>query len=259
MKKAILAVSFGTGHPGRRKVSMEAIENAIKERFPACQVYRAWTSGRMIQKVKEQEGLTVMTVPQAFCRMREEGITDVVLQPIHVVNGRENEKMREDAANCRDWFDSFKIGDVLLAQKRDYEAVILAVAREYQTPASKEALVLMGHGTACRANDHYRALAREMENGRYPGVFLGIMGDDSGLKVIFHTLKERGYHKVCLAPFMIVAGKHAEDDLSGEEGDSWRSRFLREGFEVRVVKKGLGEIEGIRKIFLEHIERAGAE
>ena len=42
-------------------------------------------------------------------------------------------------------------------------------------------------------------------------------------------------------------------DMAGDE-DSWKSQLEDEGYEVRVIMKGLGEFEGIRWIFLEHIE-----
>lgn len=56
-------------------------------------------------------------------------------------------------------------------------------------------------------------------------------------------------------PFMFVAGDHAKNDMAGEE-DSWKSELEEKGYEVRVILKGLGEFEGIRKIFAEHIEEA---
>lgn len=86
-------------------------------------------------------------------------------------------------------------------------------------------------------------------------MFLGTVEAYPTLASIFRMLKEGGYTRVCLAPFMIVAGDHAQNDLSGEEEDSWYSRFLREGYEVRCVLKGLGEIEGVQKRFVDHIKK----
>lgn len=76
--------------------------------------------------------------------------------------------------------------------------------------------------------------------------------------------EERVYERECsykakcvtLAPFMLVAGDHARNDMSGENKDSWRSRFEEAGFEVNCVQKGLGEYEGIRRMYVEHAERA---
>lgn len=62
--------------------------------------------------------------------------------------------------------------------------------------------------------------------------------------------------KVILAPFMIVAGEHAKNDMAGEEKDSWYSRFCAAGYEVETVVKGLGEYPGIRRILAEHLAEA---
>ena len=59
-----------------------------------------------------------------------------------------------------------------------------------------------------------------------------------------------------LAPFMIVAGDHANNDLAGDEEDSWKSVFEAAGFSVRCVLKGLGEYADIGKLLLSHAEKA---
>lgn len=255
MKKGILVVSFGTSHPGTRKLTIEAIERRIREAFPEYKVYRAFTSGVIIRKVKEQEGLSVMTVGEALAQMQKDGIEDVIIQPTHVINGVENDKMREEAKACRCWFSSLRIGDALLTTWEDNEAVIEAVAQEYGDLKDREALVLMGHGTTHYANAIYAALDYEMKDIGYANMFLGTVEAYPTLTSIFRMLKEGGYTRVCLAPFMIVAGDHAKNDLSGAEEDSWYSRFLREGYEVRCVLKGLGEIEGVQKRFVDHVKK----
>ena len=68
------------------------------------------------------------------------------------------------------------------------------------------------------------------------------------------AVKKSSAKKVVLLPFMIVAGDHAKNDMSGEEEDSWKSIFEKEGYEVRCILKGLGEYEGIRRILLEHLK-----
>lgn len=256
MKKGILVVSFGTTHPDTRKLTIEAIERRMGETFPDYSVYRAFTSGMIIKKVKEQEGLSVMTVRQALGTMERDGIRDVIIQPTHVINGVENDKMKEDAIACREWFSSLRVGDALLTTREDNRAVIRAVAEEYGDLKEKEALVLMGHGTTHYSNAIYAALDYEMKDMGYHNMFLGTVEAYPSLASIFRMLKEGEYIRVCLAPFMIVAGDHAKNDLSGESEDSWYRRFLREGYEVRCVLKGLGEIRGIQELLAEHAKQA---
>lgn len=256
MKKGILVVSFGTTHQDTRRLTIEAIERRIEETFPDYSVYRAFTSGMIIRKLKEQEGLSVMTVRRALERMRGDGVEDVVIQPTHVINGVENDKMIEDAKACRSWFSSLKIGDALLSTGEDNRAVIQAVAEEYRDLREKEALVLMGHGTTHYANAIYAALDYEMKDMGYKNMFLGTVEAYPSLNSIFRLLKQGEYTRVCLAPFMIVAGDHAKNDLSGKSEDSWYTRFVQEGYEVRCVLKGLGEFPGIQEILIDHAKQA---
>ncbi len=69
-------------------------------------------------------------------------------------------------------------------------------------------------------------------------------------------LKSLGTRKVRLLPFLLVAGGHAENDIAGAAPESWKSTLEREGFEVEVQLRGLGETEGIVSILLEHSRSA---
>ena len=96
-KKAILVVSFGTSYENTRKVTIYAIERDIADAFPACPTYRAWTSKMIISKLKKRDGIIINTVKEAMEQMLRDGITDVVVQPTHVINGIENDQMKADA------------------------------------------------------------------------------------------------------------------------------------------------------------------
>ena len=84
-KKAILAVSFGTSHNDTRKVTIDAIERDMQEAFPDYSLYRAWTSKMIIKKLKNRDNVHVFTVREAMEQMKKDGITDVLVQPTHVI------------------------------------------------------------------------------------------------------------------------------------------------------------------------------
>lgn len=256
-RKAILVVSFGTSHTDTRKRTIEAIERDVAAAFPECRVYRAWTSGIIRKKVRERDGLFVMSVSEAMEQMKRDGITEVFVQPTHVINGVENERMIADAGAYQSQFASVRFGNPLLTTREDNQAVIAAVAEEYSGLEEDEALVLMGHGTTHYANTVYAALDYEFKDEGHKNIFLGTVEAYPSLESIFRMLREAGFRKVCLAPFMIVAGDHAKNDLSGENADSWYSRFTSAGYEVRCQLKGLGEISAVRRVILEHI-RSGS-
>lgn len=255
-KQAILAVSFGTSFREARISAIEAIENAFGDAFPGLPVYRAWTSGMIRRKLLRTEGMEIDGVTEAMGRMRRDGITDVLIQPTHIVNGIENEQMKADALAWQDQFHSISFGTPLLTSQEDCQKVIEAVAQEFAGLGREEALVLMGHGTTHYANSVYAALDYQFKDTGHPNIYLGTVEAYPSMESLLSMLRAAQPSQVVLAPFMIVAGDHARNDMAGEEEDSWKRRLEREGFSVSCVMKGLGEYPAIRRILVEHLREA---
>ena len=252
-KKAILAVSFGTSHEDTRKVTIDAIEDSMRDAFPDYPVYRAWTSKMIIRKLKNRDNIIVPTVREAMEQMISDGITDVLVQPTHVINGIENDLMKEDALSYRDSFHSISFGDPLLTTEEDSHKVIAAIAEEFSNITKKQALVFMGHGTTHFANSIYAALDYTFKDKGYHNFFLGTVEAYPSMESLKKMVKAYQPEEVVLAPFMIVAGDHAKNDMAGDDPESWYSQFKDEGYEVKAVLKGLGEYKGIRRLFIDHI------
>ena len=141
-KKAILAVSFGTSHNDTRKIAIDAIEKDMQDAFPAYSLYRAWTSKMIIKKVNSRDGVHIYTVKEAMEQMLQDGITDVLIQPTHVINGIENDLMKENALAFQEQFHSISFGDPLLTSEQDNLAVIDAITSEFKDLTKDEVLVL---------------------------------------------------------------------------------------------------------------------
>lgn len=252
MEKGILVVSFGTSHLDTMKKTISVIEQEISECFQEYRVYRAFTSGMIIRKLKRTENLAVDTVQEALNRMKEDGIEDVIVQPTHIINGVEYDRMMKDLMENMFLFRRIRVGKPLLSSVDDYKKSIHAVMAETQLE-DDEMLVLMGHGTDHHANSAYPTLEYTFHALGYNQVLVGTVESFPELKNVMAKLEISGKKKVVLMPFMLVAGDHAKNDMAGEE-DSWKSELEDAGYEVRVIMKGLGEFEGIRKIFTEHLE-----
>ena len=48
---------------------------------------------------------------------------------------------------------------------------------------------------------------------------------------------------------LLVCGNHTKEDIAG----TWKDALEKEGYTVSVLMRGLGELQPIRSIFLEHI------
>ncbi len=255
-KKGILVVSFGTSFPETREKTIDRIEEDIKDAFPDYGFYRAWTSKMIIAKLLKRDGIRIPTVEEALGQMLADGITQVIVQPTHLINGIENERMKEDVYTYGKAFDKISFGNPLLTTTRDQRKVLQAVMEEFSGLEKEEGLVLMGHGTPHYANAVYAALNYMLKDLGYPNVFLGTVEEYPSLDILQRQVEEFHPKKILLAPFMVVAGDHALRDMSGESEDSWQRRFEGAGFLVECVIKGLGEYAGIRRIYVEHVKAA---
>ena len=255
-RKAILVVSFGTSFPDTCKKTIDVIEQRIGEHFSDYKIYRAWTSKMIMAKLLERDNIRINNVTEAMEQMITDGITEVIVQPTHVINGIENDLMKEDALAYREHFDTIRFGAPLLTSEEDNDAVVNAVAHEFSHLSDDVMLVLMGHGTTHYANAIYAALDYRFKDMGHENIFLGTVEAYPSLEPILKAARTRQPKGIVLAPFMIVAGDHATNDMAGEEEDSWKNQFEAAGYPVECHLKGLGEYPGIRKIFLKHIEES---
>lgn len=256
-KQAILVVSFGTSYNETREATIGAIEKEIETSFPDYDVKRAFTSQTIIDKLKERDGLEIDNVEGAMQKLVDEGYGTLIVQPTHVMNGFEYDEMIEECKPYEDKFAKISYGKPMLTSNEDYEKVVAAVASETpQMKADDTAVVFVGHGTEHFANATYAALSYRFNELGYKNTFVGTVESFPDMDDVKAKLKDSGVKKVTLLPFMIVAGDHATNDICGEEEGSWYTELKKEGYEVEGVKKGLGEYEGLRQIFVDHVQEA---
>ena len=260
MKKAILAVSFGTTFHDTLEKNIGAIEKDLAAAFPDRELRRAFTSGMIIRRLKERDNIHIDNTAQALERLEAEGYTDVVLQSTHVMNGEERDKMMAQALPFADRFERFAIGMPLLTEVEDYHAVAAALDERLPRKEERTALVYMGHGTEHHANAVYALLEYVLHDMGRTDIHIGTVEGYPGFEEVCRRLEEMGNVKlVVLLPLLVVAGDHAKNDLAGDEEDSWKSRLEEMGYAVRCVLEGLGENPALRAIFVRHAMEAAQE
>lgn len=164
--------------------------------------------------------------------------------------------MKEEALAFRDSFHSITFGTPLISSREDAHAVIGAVAEEFSEHLEDTALVLMGHGTSHRVNSVYAEIDSMFKEQGHSNIFLGTVEAEPTIQDLVREVCSYDPKKVVLAPFMIVAGDHAHNDMAGDEPDSWAYQFRQHNYEVQPVLKGLGEYPGIRSLFIDHVKQA---
>ncbi len=257
-KTAILVVSFGTSYNESRDLTIGAIETAIADAFPEYEVRRAFTSQIIIDILAEREGLEIDNVEEALDRAVADGITKLVVQPTHLMSGYEYTDLADALDAYADKFDAIALGAPLLTSDADYDSVIkaiTAVTADYDD--GETAICFMGHGTEADSNGVYAALQEKLTAAGYENYYIGTVEATPGLEDVIAALGENGtYKKVVLRPLMVVAGDHANNDMAGDEEDSWKVVLTQEGYEVEPVLEGLGQIPEIQKLYVEHTQDA---
>lgn len=257
VKPVILVVSFGTSYNDSRDVTIGAIEADIAAAYPDYEVRRAFTAQTIIDILAEREGLQIDNVTEAMDRLVADGVKNVVVQPTHIMHGYEYDDMVEEIMPYADSFDSLAIGEPLLSSFEDYEAVTAALLADNENAGSADtALVFMGHGTEHFANATYSELEAVMQAEGYTNAFVGTVEGFPTLEVVQGKLAVYGAKNVVLMPLMVVAGDHANNDMAGDEEDSWKTILTNAGYEVECVLEGMGQNAAIRAIYVEHVGAA---
>lgn len=257
-KTAILVVSFGTSYNDSRDATIGAIEEAITEKFPDYEVRRAFTSQIIIDKLKERDGLEIDNVEEALDRAVEDGVSNLVVQPTHLMNGYEYTDLANALKGYEGKFNQIALGEPLLTSDDDFEAVVKAITDKTASyDDGQTAICFMGHGTEADSNSVYAKMQETLSGAGFENYYIGTVEAEPTLDDVMASLKEKAtYKKVVLEPLMVVAGDHANNDMAGDEDDSWKGILEKEGYEVECLLEGLGQNTEIQKLYVEHTQAA---
>ena len=278
-EKELLVVSFGTSFNASRAADISGVEKALQAANPDWSVRRAFTAQIIINHVQARDGEKIDNVDQALQRAVDNGVKNLVVQPTHLMHGAEYDELTAAVEGYKDKFESVKIAEPLLGEvgadatviNADKAAVAEAITAEAVKDAGFDSLdavkedgtafVFMGHGTSHTAKVSYSQMQTQMEQLGYDNVFIGTVEgepEDTSCEAVIEKLKEAGYKKVILRPLMVVAGDHANNDMAGDDDDSWKSQFEASGAfdSIDTQIAGLGEIQAIQQLYVAHTQAA---
>ena len=273
----LLVVSFGTSFNDSRAEDIKGIEDALAEAFPDWSVRRAFTAQIIINHVQARDDEKIDNMQQALDRAVANGVKNLVVQPTHLMHGAEYDEMVEAIDAYKDKFESVSIAEPMLGEVGDDATVInddkAAVAQAITDEAVKEAgydsmeaaaedgtaFVFMGHGTSHTANVTYDQMQTQMEKLGFTNAFIGTVEgepEDTACDEVINKVKDAGFKKVILRPLMVVAGDHANNDMAGDDDDSWKSMFEASGDfdEIDCQIEGLGRIDAVEQLYVAHTQ-----
>lgn len=275
----LLVVSFGTSFNDSRATDIGGIEKALQEANPDWSVRRAFTAQIIINHIQARDDEKIDNMDQALERAVDNGVKNLVVQPTHLMHGAEYDELAEAIEKYQDKFETVRIAEPLLGEvgsdatviNEDKAAVAEAITAEAVKLAGYDsmdaaaedgtAFVFMGHGTSHTANVTYDQMQTQLEKLNYKNAFVGTVEgepEDTACEAVIEKVKEAGYKKVILRPLMVVAGDHANNDMAGDDEDSWKSQFeASKAFDsVDTQIEGLGRIKAVQDIYVAHTKAA---
>ena len=275
----LLVVSFGTSFNDSRAEDVKGIEDALAAAYPDWSVRRAFTAQIIINHVQARDDEAIDNMQQALDRAVANGVKNLVVQPTHLMHGAEYDEMTEAIDEYKDKFESVAIAEPMLGEVGDDATVInddkKAVAQAITDEACKvagfddmkaaadagTAFVFMGHGTSHTANVTYDQMQAQMDDLGFTNAFIGTVEgkpEDTACDKVIEKVKEAGFKNVILRPLMVVAGDHANNDMAGDDEDSWKSQFVASGdFDsVDCQIEGLGRIAAVEDLYVAHTKAA---
>ncbi|MCM1507186.1 MAG: sirohydrochlorin cobaltochelatase [Ruminococcus flavefaciens] len=253
----LLVISFGTSFNDSRRLTIGAIEDSLENAFPDYSVRRGFTANIIIDHVQRRDGILIDDVKASLDRAIENEVKTLVIQPTHLMNGLEYNDVVDEVAQYSDAFEKVVFGEPLLTSDDDFKRVEQAIVdwtADYDD--GKTAICFMGHGTEAESNEVYQKMQDLLTADGYENYFVGTVEAEPSLDTILEMVKAGEYERVVLEPLMVVCGDHANNDMAGDEEDSWKSVFEAEGYEVECLLRGLGENEAIRQIYVDHAQKA---
>ena len=253
----LLVLSFGTSYNDSRRMTIGAIEDTLENAFPDYSVRRGFTANIIIDHVNRRDGFLIDDVDAALKRAVDNGVKNLVVQPTHLMNGLEYNDLVEQVGNYADAFENVAFGAPLLTSDDDFKRVedaIVEWTKEYDD--GKTAICFMGHGTEADSNAVYQKMQDLLTADGHENYFVGTVEATPSLDDVLAKVQAGEYERVILEPLMVVAGDHANNDMAGDEEDSWMSVFTAAGYDVTCLLRGLGENETIRQIYVEHAQAA---
>ena len=252
-----LTVSFGTSFNDSRRLTIGGIEQSLADAFPDWSVRRAFTSQIIIDHVKSRDGVQIDNVTAALDRAMENGVRQLVVQPTHLMHGFEYNDLVDELGTYADAFDKIVVGEPLLTSDEDFAAVaeIIVKATE-QYDDGETAICFMGHGTEAESNAVYAKMQQVLADAGHKNYFVGTVEAEPSVEDVLAMVQAGDYTRVVLRPLMIVAGDHANNDMAGDDEDSWKSIFEAAGYDVTCVVEGLGQLPEIQALFVQHAKAA---
>ena len=247
----LLLTVFGSSHETAGR-AYRTLADAVRARRPTSLFRLAFLSDTVRRKLFARSQ-PMPSVAEALQQLHDEGVRHVEVVAGLLSDGEEYARLQRELAGFElpgAGFDSIKLTRPPLGDRQRLIRFVTAAWNAIPSERTPDdAVLFMGHGNADgRSDGQYLELARQLAE-RDPRCHLACVEGCPAFEPIRQKLATDGTRRIFLAPFLLVAGDHAANDLAGPEPDSWKSQLEAAGLSCIVLGRGLGEQEAIARYF----------
>ncbi|GFP74945.1 sirohydrochlorin cobaltochelatase [Clostridium fungisolvens] len=244
MKKGLIVLSNGTADLEALDRYEQVIDNIDTSRY--SEVIKAFASDKIIGKLKTRYNISKPNLRDGIEKLIKIGVEDITVATLFLIEGKEYEEAERLVKELREKYSNYSINITHAAliqqdKHRSYEfidRISPIINREYE-------IILVAHGTSHQAQLSYYEFQKSLRDKGYENIHIGTIEGEPSFEDIVNQLKKRNIKRIVLQPFLFVVGFHGKKDLITDNPNSWKSRLIREGFEVFTSDKSLSEIQGV--------------
>lgn len=123
-----------------------------------------------------------------------------------------------------------------MANADDYTDVAKALWESLKELTGNSVLIFMGHGTEHMADSSYRVMEQALRAYARKPVYIATVEGKRTIQDVINDMREEGIVNtgVFLAPLMLVAGDHANNDMAGDD-ESFATILKANGYTPQCV------------------------
>ncbi|MCF0155448.1 MAG: sirohydrochlorin cobaltochelatase [Veillonella sp.] len=261
-RRGIIITSFGSVYKEAVDKSVVALVKDIQQAYPHDQVCLAFLSPALVEKWNSQEAEPVFSLEAALEHLEAQGIREVYIQPMTLVNDPCYQDLRRfvsKALRSHTYdFDKLFVGRPLLSSLGvknhidDYENTIEAILRHINGQAINKTILLMANGNA---QLEYSTLQLKAIYNNINNLVVFTANGFPNFKQSLQMIRRAGHDQVLVVPLAMIGSSHLMDYLGGSRSDSVATLLTEQGYSVSIWNQGLGENDGIRALFMRHLQQ----
>lgn len=253
----IILVCYGCASKKSREKTIGKLEKIVKLAYPGYWVETAFSSEYMIKKIKDCEGISIMSLEEAVRTAMNIGIRKLVIQQLHLMNGSMKRKDIEIIECYRKSFEQIEFGRNLLSEESEVKKLFIKIISNIPDAADKNtAICFIAHGLEDGKNIDSFKLQNIVKQIKKSDCYIGMLHGNPSVENLIFRIHKKEYKKIILVPLMLISGYHVNKNIAGVERESWKSKLEAENYEVMCEEQGIGEYEIVRQLFLLHIQEA---